>query len=114
MNLPLQEQFFGIGIGGYLQRNLGRNGLNPHNGILYLLLETGIFGFCQYLVIIGWVVYRNFILKYMSSIFLVLIFIIFYSLGQNAELISATAILFISVLIAEISLSTRGGLIHAA
>ena len=101
MNLPLREQVFGIGIGGYLQRNLGHNGLNPHNGLLYLLLETGIFGFCQYLVIVLGVIYRSIISKYISGIFLVLIFIIFYSLGQNAELISATAILFITALTAE-------------
>jgi hypothetical protein len=101
MGLPLMEQFFGIGIGGYLQRNLGHNGLNPHNGLLYLLLETGLFGFCQYLMIVLGIIYRSILSKYLSGIFLVLIFIIFYSLGQNAELISATAILFITALAAE-------------
>jgi hypothetical protein len=100
-DLPFREQFFGIGIGAYLQRNLGHNGLNPHNGILYLLLETGIFGFCQYATVVLGILFKCVVTKSISSIFLVLIFIIFYSLGQNAELISATAILFITALIAE-------------
>jgi len=100
-DLPIREQFFGIGIGAYLQRNLGHNGLNPHNGILYLLLETGFFGFCQYLVIVLGIILQCLLSKNISAIFLILIFIIFYSLGQNAELISATAILFITALSAE-------------
>jgi O-antigen ligase len=106
MGLPFMEQFFGIGIGAYLQRNLGHNGLNPHNGILYVLLETGIFGFCQYLAILTGIVYQTILRKYLSSIFLVLIFIIFYCLGQNEELISATTILFITTVAAENNISS--------
>ena len=101
MRLPFREQFFGIGIGAYLQRNLAGNGLNPHNGLLYLLLETGILGFFQYLIIVSWPIYQSLRAKNLSSILLVFIFIVFYSLGQNDELIAATAVLFITALVGE-------------
>lgn len=97
--LPVQEQLTGVGIGGYLQRDLGRNGLNPHNGILYILVEAGL---------IGWLIYaamfRMALLAGKQSVLfpmvLVLVFILFYSLGQNEELISATAMSFVSTLFA--------------
>lgn len=95
--LSVFEQISGVGIGGYLQRNLGQNGLNPHNGVLYILLESGLIGFILY--------FSFFIMaakaglnNQLSPLLLVLIFILFYSLGQNEELISATAMLFISTL----------------
>jgi hypothetical protein len=99
--LPVGEQLTGVGIGGYLKRNLGQNGLNPHNGILYILLESGLIGFLLYFSMV-WIVTRDaFRFKPVSALVLVLVFIIFYSLGQNEELISATAMLFISSLAAE-------------
>lgn len=95
--LSVFEQISGVGIGGYLQRNLGQNGLNPHNGVLYILLESGLIGFILY--------FSFFIMAAkaglnngISPLLLVLIFILFYSLGQNEELISATAMLFVSTL----------------
>jgi O-antigen ligase len=101
VRLPFREQFFGIGYGAYLQRNLAGNGLNPHNGLLFILLETGIFGSLQYLRIVAAAIYRSLRARHLSSILLVFVFIIFYSLGQNEELIAATAMLFISGLIGE-------------
>lgn len=101
LQLPFREQLFGIGYGAYLQRNLAHNGLNPHNGILYLLLETGILGFIQYLRIVTVLIYQSYKAKFLSSELIVFIFIVFYSLGQNEELIGATAILFISGLIGD-------------
>jgi len=99
--LRIDEQITGVGIGGYLKRNLGQNGLNPHNGILYILVESGLIGFLLYFSMI-WIVIRNaFRARPVSALVLVLIFIIFYSLGQNEELISATAMLFVSTLAAE-------------
>ena len=97
--LPVSEQLSGVGIGGYLQRNLGQNGLNPHNGILYILLESGLVGFILYFSLF-YVSVKAGLVKSISPLLLVLVFILFYSLGQNEELISATAMLFISTLFA--------------
>jgi O-antigen ligase len=99
--LPLKDQILGVGIGGYLQRNLGHNGLNPHNGILYILVESGLVGFMLYFTMLWQLLKTAFKRKPLSPLVLVIIFIIFYSLGQNEELISATAILFVSTLIIE-------------
>ncbi len=46
LRLNFTEQLFGIGNGGFIQRNLG-NGLNPHNGLLLILIEDGIVGFAS-------------------------------------------------------------------
>ncbi|HSF44402.1 MAG TPA: O-antigen ligase family protein [Chitinophagaceae bacterium] len=106
-NLPVHEQLTGVGIGGYLQRNLGHNGLNPHNGILYILVECGLIGFLVYFYLVGSVLKNAFTRKPISSLLLVYIFIIFYSFGQNEELISATAILFLGTLIVENAFASR-------
>ena len=97
--LPVSEQLSGVGIGGYLQRNLGQNGLNPHNGILYILLESGLVGFILYFNLF-YLAVKSGLVKGISPLLLVLVFILFYSLGQNEELISATAMLFLSTLFA--------------
>lgn len=97
--LSIYEQLSGVGIGGYLQRNLGQNGLNPHNGILYILLEAGLIGSILYGALF-YLSVQSGLQKGITPMLLVLIFILFYSLGQNEELISATAMLFISTLFA--------------
>lgn len=97
--LSIDEQLSGVGIGGYLQRNLGQNGLNPHNGILYILLEAGLIGSILYGALF-YLSVQSGLQKGITPMLLVLIFILFYSLGQNEELISATAMLFISTLFA--------------
>ncbi len=102
LRFPIREQLMGVGIGGYLQRNLGQNGLNPHNGLLYILVESGLIGFIMYLYIFIQAIFSG-IRSNFSPLFLVLFFILFYSFGQNEELISATAMLFISTLIANSS-----------
>jgi hypothetical protein len=102
LRFPIRDQLMGVGIGGYLQRNLGQNGLNPHNGLLYILVESGLIGFIMYLYIFIQAIFSG-IRSNFSPLFLVLFFILFYSFGQNEELISATAMLFISTLIANSS-----------
>ena len=42
MNLPSNNQAMGIGYGGFLARDIG-HGFDAHNGILLLLIETGIY-----------------------------------------------------------------------
>lgn len=98
--LPLKDQIFGIGKGAYLKRNLGHNDLNPHNGILLILLETGLIGLISYSTLIAIILGKS--LKYkFTSLFLVLVFMIFYSIGQNEEITGATTFLFMSTLIGE-------------
>lgn len=101
IHLPPWKQLFGIGIGGYLQNNLGHNELNPHNGYLFLLIETGLLGCLLYFSLVFMMIRDAFQKKTISSLLLVLLFILFYSAGQNDELITASAMITISSLIAE-------------
>lgn len=107
LHLPPWKQLFGVGIGGYLQNNLGHNELNPHNGYLYLLIESGIVGSILYFSLIGIMIRDALRKNVLSSLFIVLLFIMFYAAGQNDELITASAMITISSLIAENSLKYR-------
>jgi len=101
LHLPPWKQLFGVGIGGYLQNNLGHNELNPHNGYLYILIESGLIGSILYFSLIGIMIRDALRKKVLSSLFIVLLFIMFYAAGQNDELITASAMITISSLIAE-------------
>lgn len=100
-HLELKEQFFGIGIGAFLQRNLAHNGLNPHNGILYLLIETGFLGLMCYMIFLFTTAYNSFKKRIISSLTFVFFYTFIYSLNQNEVLISASTLLFISGIIGE-------------
>lgn len=104
LHLPPWKQLFGIGIGGYLQNNLGHNELNPHNGYLYILIESGLIGSILYFSLLGIMIRDALRKNVLSSLFIVLLFIMFYAAGQNDELITASAMITISSLIAENSL----------
>jgi hypothetical protein len=102
MNLSSLEQIFGIGYWGFIVRDLGHTGLNPHNGFLLLLIETGLVGLLIYVILIATIIARS--LKVNDNIpplVTTLIFIIFYCIGQNGELTSSITFLFIATLIAE-------------
>jgi O-antigen ligase len=99
-NLDLNEQLFGIGSGGFIMRDLG-HGLNPHNGVLMILIESGLVGFCLYLAIIGGTLIRAIKLKSVTPSFAVICFIAIYGIGQNAELTSSTMFLFVATVVAE-------------
>ena len=47
MGLPSSDQVMGIGYGGFLARDIG-SGYDAHNGVLLLLIETGVIGFVIY------------------------------------------------------------------
>jgi O-antigen ligase len=102
LKLKPNEQIFGIGTGGFLERNLGKNNLRPHNGLLLLLIENGLVGLLMYGVLVFSVIrsslknQRN-----ISPLVTILIFIIIYCIGQNGELTSSITFLFIVSLIAE-------------
>jgi len=100
MNLPVIEQIFGIGNNGFIARNMG-HGLNPHNGILLILIEVGLVGFLIYLVIILGVIIQSIRLGSVSPSLAVLLFIIIFGIGQNNELTSVTTFLFVFTMIAE-------------
>lgn len=100
LKFNFNEQLFGIGYAGFIYRNLG-NGLNPHNGILLILIENGIIGFSIYFFIIFYLVRKSLKSKTVSSLSIILLFFIFYCIGQNGELTSGVAFLFIGSLIAE-------------
>jgi O-antigen ligase len=99
--LPPWKQLFGVGIGGYLQNNLGHNELNPHNGYLYLLIESGLIGCFLYFSLVFLMIKDALQKNTISSLLLVMLFIMFYSAGQNDELITASAMITISSLISE-------------
>ena len=96
------EQFFGIGFWGFVTRNLGRNFLPPHNGLLLLLIENGIVGLFMYCVLIISIFSQSFKKNIgISPLVTILIFVIIYCIGQNGELTSSITFLFIVSLIAE-------------
>jgi len=102
MNLSSFEQLFGIGYWGFIVRDLGHTGLNPHNGFLLLLIETGIVGLLLYIILVVSIIKRS--LKINTNtppLVTTLIFVIFYCIGQNGELTSSITFLFIATLIAE-------------
>ncbi len=100
MKLPLIEQVFGIGFGGFIARNLG-DGLNPHNGILLILIQYGIVGFLIYLSLIITVLVKTIKVKNISPALGVMLFILFYGVGQNDELTAASTLLFVFTVVAE-------------
>ena len=102
MNLRSLEQIFGIGYWGFIIRDLGHTGLNPHNGFLLLLIETGIVGLLTYLILVVSIIKRSLQVNTdIPPLVTTLIFVIFYCIGQNGELTSSITFLFIATLIAE-------------
>lgn len=100
-NLPVNEQLFGIGMGGFEFRNLGQ-GYNAHNALLLILIENGLVGLLLFLILIGGVLIRAAMKKNFSASFVTIVFIIIYGLGQNRELTSSTTFLFVFALVAEL------------
>ncbi len=102
LDLKTVEQFFGIGFWGYVTRNLGHNNLPPHNGLLMLLIEFGITGLAFWSFMMYSFLVRSFKVNDMTSpISIAIIFIILFSLANNAELTGSIMFLFVSTLIAE-------------
>ena len=101
MNLPTDNQVMGIGYGGFLDRDIG-HGFDAHNGILLLLIETGIIGFVIYfsMIVSFWSKVRR--LKLSSPAFNSIVFIILYVTSHNKEITSFFAFLIMGSLIAEI------------
>lgn len=108
LHLDFSEQVFGIGYFGFVVRNLGHSGLLPHNGILYLLMDSGMIGLAMYFFLIANIIRQSFHLnKNIPPLVTTLLFVIFYCLGQNGELTSTITFLFIISLIAENSYLTQ-------
>jgi O-antigen ligase len=100
LNMDFKEQITGIGYGGYVYRNYG-HGYQPHNGILLILIEAGMIGLIMYLTIVVSIIRKSFKSKSLSPLVTILLFFFFYCIGQNGELTSGIAFLFIGSLIAE-------------
>ena len=101
-DLKTVEEFFGIGFWGYVTRNLGHNNLPPHNGLLMLLIEFGIVGLAYWCIMIYSFLVKSFRVNDMTSPMLIaIVFIILFSLANNAELTGSIMFLFVSSLIAE-------------
>jgi O-antigen ligase len=102
LNLKPVEQVFGIGFWGFVVRNLGRNNLPPHNGMLMLLIEDGLAGLILYSLLIYSIIRKSLKKqKNISPLITILIFIIIYCIGQNGELTSSITFLFVVSLISE-------------
>jgi O-antigen ligase len=96
------EQVFGIGFWGFVTRNLGKNFLPPHNGLLLLLIENGIVGLCLYSILVISIFKESFKKNIgISPLVTILIFVIIYCVGQNGELTSSITFLVIVSLIGE-------------
>ena len=117
MNLSSLEQIFGIGYWGFIIRDLGHTGLNPHNGFLLLLIETGLAGLLIYTFLIASIIRKSLkINDNISPMVTTLIFVVFYCIGQNGELTSSITFLFITTLIAEnqqIALQNQKGVLQS-
>ncbi|HEU4573722.1 MAG TPA: O-antigen ligase family protein [Chitinophagaceae bacterium] len=100
LNLTPLEQICGIGIGGFLYRNLGY-GLNPHNGYLLILFETGLIGFLLYSILIVSLAVQTKQAANHSSILSSIFFVLVYCIGQNGEMTSTLIFLFIGTLMAQ-------------
>jgi hypothetical protein len=103
LNLPVREQLFGIGYGGFEKRSLG-HGYNAHNATLLLLIENGFIGFFIYFLLISSLIIQCINKKNYSPSLAVIIFILIYGLGQNREWTSVTTYLFVVCMIAELEL----------
>lgn len=93
MHLTPMEQLFGIGYSGFLARNLG-DGLNPHNGILIMLIQYGVMGFMVYLAFLFSVIPYAVRTRHLNMALPLILFVILYSIGQNDDLTSGTFFLF--------------------
>ncbi len=102
LNLPFHEQIFGIGYWGFVVRDLGHSNLPPHNGILFLVFDSGLIGLTMYFFLVFTVIRRSLVINtVIPPLVTTLLFIVFYCLGQNGELTSSITFLFIISLIAE-------------
>jgi len=101
LRLNFVEQMFGIGTGGFLARHLGHLDLNPHNGPLLLMIQSGIVGLLYYFIFLGVVLRQSFKAPDVSSCALVTIFVLIFCIGQNEELTSYSTLIFVATLIAE-------------
>ncbi len=101
LGLNFVEQMFGIGTGGFLARHLGHLDLNPHNGPLLLMIQSGIFGLLFYMLFLASVLKQAFKAPEVSSCALVTIFVLIFCIGQNEELTSYSTLIFVATLIAE-------------
>jgi len=103
MNLPVREQFFGIGVHGFEVRNIG-HGYNAHNALLLLLIENGIIGSFLYFLIVLGIMIQSIVRKNYSPSLYVVAFILIYGIAQNREWTGWTAFLFIYCIVAEMQL----------
>lgn len=102
LHMDFVEQVFGIGFWGFVDRDLGHTKLPPHNGILFLLFDTGIVGLAIYITLIFRITKAALTLNNnIPPLVSTLLFVLFYCIGQNGELTSSITFLFIITLIAE-------------
>jgi hypothetical protein len=104
--LTTTEQVFGIGTMGFYARDFG-HGYNAHNGILLLLIEGGIVAFVIYYTLIVLLFWKVRKLKLKSSAFVVLNFILIFTISNNNEMTSAMAFMIIGTLMAELEYKSR-------
>ncbi len=105
--LSFPEQLTGIGANGFMERDLG-NGLNPHNGVLLILIETGLVGFILYFILVAGTMIKSIRMHNLSSSFAALGSMLIYGIGQNGDMTSATFFLFVFTIIAEIQFKKAG------
>lgn len=102
LELTFVEQVFGIGTGGFLARHLGHLDLNPHNGPLLLVIQSGIVGLVYYFLFLAHVLRKSFRMPEVSSCALVTIFVLIFCIGQNEELTSFSTLIFVASLVGEL------------
>ncbi len=101
MNMPVEDQLFGIGWGGFLARDIG-HGYDAHNGILLMFIEIGVVGSVIYFWMLISLVGRTIRYGYFSPLTVCLIYMFMYVTSHNKELMSFFAFLVTGTLAAEL------------
>lgn len=102
LDLKFREEFFGIGYWGYVTRDLGHTNLPPHNGLLMLLIEFGIVGLSIWCYLMYYIAKKSFnLFGSLQNLLACIIFIILFSLANNAELTGSIMFLFVGAIFAQ-------------
>ena len=108
--LNLKTQLFGIGMGGYQNKNFGEDysrgyTLNAHNGYLLILIERGIVGLLIYIFIFVYLSFKSFKLLRQGFIDTPIVYVFltlaFFAIGNNGELTEQLAFLFLGAMFAN-------------
>ncbi len=108
--LDLKTELWGLGEGGYVIKDFAEDynlvhPISSHNGYILILVERGIIGLLLFILVIVNLSIKSFKLLRQRSISLPIIYVlltlVFYAIGQNAELTQTLAFTLLGAAIAS-------------